>query len=90
MFNTTTLFLQSETSQQLDWLKTVLELHGSVEKSSLTQAKKINNKGFYKIGGEVENIPTLENCLKVILPNQNRKIGLCCFFLTCANMIFFL
>ena len=72
-------FYQSETSQHLDWLKTVLELHGSVEKSSLSRAKRINDEGFYKIGGEKEDIPTLENCLKVILPNQNQKIGLCCF-----------
>uniref|UniRef100_A0A3B4X7H2 RING-type E3 ubiquitin transferase n=1 Tax=Seriola lalandi dorsalis TaxID=1841481 RepID=A0A3B4X7H2_SERLL len=38
-----------DTARHLDWLKTVKESHGSVEFSSLSLAKSINERGIYTI-----------------------------------------
>jgi len=56
----------------MEWLKTVTELRGSVEKSSLTRAQRINKRGIYIIGKETEKNPTVENSLRLqICPKKN-------------------
>ena len=56
----------------MEWLKTVTELRGSVEKSSLTRAQQINKRGVYIIGKETEKNPSVENSLKLqIRPDKN-------------------
>ncbi|KAL5009497.1 hypothetical protein ScPMuIL_011802, partial [Solemya velum] len=40
----------ADTYLQLDWLKSVKKVHGSVEVTSLFQAEAINSKGIYRVG----------------------------------------
>ena len=60
----------------MGWLKTIIDLQGSVEKSSLAQAKRINEVGFYEIGKESGDIPNVNNCLKLIIPQPEYPSGL--------------
>ncbi|XP_078489225.1 E3 ubiquitin-protein ligase rnf213-alpha-like [Ciona intestinalis] len=61
-----------ETAKHLEWLKTVKDFHGSVEKSSLTRAQQINERGLYRIGGETQQIPSLDNCLELVIPKHRK------------------
>ena len=56
----------------MEWLKVVKEMRGSVEKSSLTRAQQINKRGIYIIGKEQETIPNVENCLKLLIPKDEK------------------
>ena len=59
----------------MEWLKTVKDLHGSVEKTSLSRAQLINRSGTYTIGNEKEKIPTVENCLKMLISESDTNEG---------------
>ena len=59
----------------MQWLKTVTELHGSVEKSSLSRAQLINTEGLYVIEGVNVDVPSVENCLKLHLPSHGEDGG---------------
>jgi len=66
-FTTWLVFLkfQRDTALQLEWLKATKDFHGSVEHSSLTRAKLINECGVYIVGGKESSMPTLEESLFV-------------------------
>ena len=57
----------------MEWLKVVKEMRGSVEKSSLTRAQQINERGIYVIGKEQETIPNVENCLKLLISKDEKR-----------------
>ncbi|XP_063350782.1 E3 ubiquitin-protein ligase rnf213-alpha-like [Pelmatolapia mariae] len=52
-----------DTARHLEWLKTVKESHGSVEFSSLSLAKSINERGVYIIKAQNQKKVDLENSL---------------------------
>ncbi|XP_052087598.1 E3 ubiquitin-protein ligase rnf213-alpha-like isoform X5 [Mytilus californianus] len=56
-----------DTHQQLDWLKSVKQSHGSVEVSSLSQTEAINASGTYEVGNSRENISLQKPALKDVL-----------------------
>ena len=42
-------------NRELPWLKGIKESHGAVEVSALAQAKAINARGIYRVGGGQSN-----------------------------------
>ena len=61
----------------MEWLKVVKETRGSVEQSSLTRAQQINRRGIYVIGKEQETITNVENCLKLLILEDEKSKGTC-------------
>ena len=59
----------------MEWLKTVTELRGSVEKSSLARARQINESGFYVIEKQNDEVLTVENCLILHIPKSDEFPG---------------
>nr|XP_039250627.1 E3 ubiquitin-protein ligase rnf213-alpha-like [Styela clava] len=63
-----------DTCKQLPWFKDLGQLHGSIEKLSLTRAQEINTSGIYTIEcNEEAMLPNLENCLKLSLRHSSRN-----------------
>ena len=54
-FTYISMFFQLEMNRQLPWLKGVKESHGAVEVSAVAQAKAINARGIYRLGGWKSN-----------------------------------
>ncbi|XP_074854696.1 E3 ubiquitin-protein ligase rnf213-alpha-like [Carettochelys insculpta] len=53
-----------------EWLQMVHDCHGSVERSSMTQARAINSKGIFIISTPQEFKPSLDNCISLVLPGE--------------------
>ena len=74
--------LKIDTSRQLEWLKGVEKSHGSVAKSSLMEAKAINEHGVYRVGcvsGGVEKsieTLTLDAVIQLKLPEDEKRFTL--------------
>ena len=65
-----TLFnVQIDTSRQLEWLKGVEKSHGSVAKSSLMEAKAINEHGVYCVGCVSEDV---EKSIETLTTDEKR------------------
>ena len=78
-----TLFhVQIDTSRQLEWLKGVEKSHGSVAKSSLMEAKAINEHGVYRVGCVSEDVEksietlTLDAVIRLKLPADEKRFTL--------------
>ena len=78
-----TLFnVQIDTSRQLEWLKGVEKSHGSVAKSSLMEAKAINEHGVYRVGCVSEDVEksietlTLDAVIQLKLPTDEKRFTL--------------
>ena len=78
-----TLFhVQIDTSRQLEWLKGVEKSHGSVAKSSLMEAKAINEHGIYRVGCVSEEVEkstetlTLDAVIQLKLPTDKKRFTL--------------
>ena len=78
-----TLFnVQIDTSRQLEWLKGVEKSHGSVAKSSLMEAKAINEHGVYRVGCVSEDVEksietlTLDAVIQLKLPKDEKRFTL--------------
>ena len=78
-----TLFnVQIDTSRQLEWLKGVEKSHGSVAKSSLREAKAINEHGLYRVGCVSEDVEksietlTLDAVIQLKLPTDEKRFTL--------------
>uniref|UniRef100_A0A672YT28 RING-type E3 ubiquitin transferase n=1 Tax=Sphaeramia orbicularis TaxID=375764 RepID=A0A672YT28_9TELE len=54
-----------DSARHLEWLKTVKDSHGSVERSSLSLASAINDKGIYLISAQRLSLDTV---LKLLIP----------------------
>ena len=61
------------TNKQMEWLTTFTEISGSVEKSSMSRARQINEKGVYAIGNNLNKNPSVENCLTLIISNEENN-----------------
>uniref|UniRef100_A0A8C5RBG0 RING-type E3 ubiquitin transferase n=1 Tax=Leptobrachium leishanense TaxID=445787 RepID=A0A8C5RBG0_9ANUR len=62
----------ADSAKHIEWLKIVQESHGSVELSSLSLAKTINNKGTYIIQAPTDSKQvTIDNVLRLNLPIAN-------------------
>uniref|UniRef100_A0A674GXD4 RING-type E3 ubiquitin transferase n=1 Tax=Taeniopygia guttata TaxID=59729 RepID=A0A674GXD4_TAEGU len=60
-------------AQQLEWLKTVKESHGSVELSSLSLAAAINSRGVYVLRAPADGQKvSLDSVLRFTLPGSSR------------------
>uniref|UniRef100_A0A672YYN5 RING-type E3 ubiquitin transferase n=1 Tax=Sphaeramia orbicularis TaxID=375764 RepID=A0A672YYN5_9TELE len=60
-----------DSARYLEWLKTVKDSHGSVERSSLSLASAINDKGIYLISAQTVKkvqILSLDTVLKLLIP----------------------
>ncbi|XP_053495453.1 E3 ubiquitin-protein ligase rnf213-alpha [Ictalurus furcatus] len=57
-----------DTARHLDWLKSVKESHGSVELSSLSFAKAINERGVYSITAPNQKKINMDTTLKLYVP----------------------
>ena len=74
--------VQIDTSRQLEWLKGVEKSHGSVAKSSLMEAKAINERGVYRVGCVSEDIEksietlTLGAVIQLKLPTNEKRLTL--------------
>jgi len=66
----------------LEWLKATKDFHGSVERSSLTRAKLINDNGVYIVGGKESSMPTLEESLSVEITKKLPESKQGIFFLS--------
>jgi len=63
-------------------LKATKDFHGSVEHSSLTRAKLINENGVYIVGGQESSTPSLEESLSVeMAKKESEKQGTFFFIL---------
>ncbi|XP_061567180.1 E3 ubiquitin-protein ligase rnf213-alpha-like [Cololabis saira] len=60
-----------DSARHLEWLKTVKDSHGSVERSSLSLASTINKKGIYLISAESATKLSLETALKLRIPEEH-------------------
>ncbi|KAK3552318.1 hypothetical protein QTP86_010384 [Hemibagrus guttatus] len=65
------VFKECDTARHLEWLKTVKDSHGSVELSSLSLASAINTKGIYFINAESQKKLSLDNVLKLRIPEEH-------------------
>ena len=74
--------LKIDTSRQLEWLKGVEKSHGSVAKSSLMEAKAINEHGVYRVGCISEDVEksietlTLDAVIQLKLPADEKRFTL--------------
>ncbi|CAK6972178.1 E3 ubiquitin-protein ligase rnf213-alpha-like isoform X5 [Scomber scombrus] len=68
-----------DTARHLDWLKTVKESHGSVEFSSLSLAKSINERGIYIIKAQNQKRLTLETSLMLQIQNGHENNMTCTY-----------
>ncbi|XP_030005629.1 E3 ubiquitin-protein ligase rnf213-alpha-like [Sphaeramia orbicularis] len=57
-----------DSARYLEWLKTVKDSHGSVERSSLSLASAINDKGIYLISAQTVKKLSLDTVLKLLIP----------------------
>ena len=82
MSHLTLFHLQIDTSRQLEWLKGLEKAHGSVEKSSLMEAKAINERGVYRVGCVSQDVEksietlTLDAVIQLKLPTDEKRITL--------------
>ncbi|XP_022619645.1 E3 ubiquitin-protein ligase rnf213-alpha-like [Seriola dumerili] len=68
-----------DTARHLDWLKTVKESHGSVEFSSLSLAKSINERGIYTIKAQNQKRLALETSLMLQIQDGPEKNMTCTY-----------
>ena len=66
------LFLQEHINNHPEWLGSVKELFGSVEKSSMFKVKQINKSGEFIIGKETIDDPTTESCLRLQITSSDK------------------
>ncbi|KAL3881508.1 hypothetical protein ACJMK2_027940, partial [Sinanodonta woodiana] len=67
-----------DTNRNLEWLKTVKQAHGSVEVTSLAQAKAISSKGIFRVGAlnTIKNITKgmdLQNTPQLTVPDHGSE-----------------
>ena len=66
--------MQEETNDQLKWFEDVEKFYGSVEKSSLTRAQEINERGVYSISKKKREFKTtLDNSMRLALPEDGSQ-----------------
>ncbi|KAM7163185.1 E3 ubiquitin-protein ligase rnf213-alpha-like isoform 1-T1 [Macrochelys suwanniensis] len=53
-----------------EWLQMVHDCHGSVERSSMSQARAINGNGIFIISTPQKFKPSLDNCISLLLPGD--------------------
>ncbi|XP_075784969.1 E3 ubiquitin-protein ligase rnf213-alpha-like isoform X2 [Pelodiscus sinensis] len=53
-----------------EWLQMVHDCHGSVERSSMSQARAINGKGIFVISTPQKFKPSLDTCISLQLPGD--------------------
>ncbi|XP_067411298.1 E3 ubiquitin-protein ligase rnf213-alpha-like isoform X2 [Emydura macquarii macquarii] len=56
-----------------EWLQMVHDCHGSVERSSMSQARAINGKGIFIISTPQKFKPSLDNCISLKLPEESAE-----------------
>ncbi|EMP27441.1 hypothetical protein UY3_15462 [Chelonia mydas] len=56
-----------------EWLQMVHDCHGSVERSSMSQARAINGKGIFIISTPQKFKPSLDNCISLLLPGDVKE-----------------
>ncbi|XP_065450526.1 E3 ubiquitin-protein ligase RNF213-like [Chrysemys picta bellii] len=56
--------------QNREWLQMVHDCHGSVERSSMSQARAINGNGIFIISTPQKFKPSLDNCISLLLPGD--------------------
>ncbi|CAM4686184.1 unnamed protein product [Lepidochelys kempii] len=56
-----------------EWLQMVHDCHGSVERSSMSQARAINGKGIFMISTPQKFKPSLDNCISLLLPGDVKE-----------------
>ncbi|XP_029285155.1 E3 ubiquitin-protein ligase rnf213-alpha-like [Cottoperca gobio] len=68
-----------DTARHLEWLKTVKESHGSVEFSSLSLAKSINERGMYTINAQYQKKLSVETSLMLQIQDGHEKSMACTY-----------
>ncbi|XP_063178349.1 E3 ubiquitin-protein ligase rnf213-alpha-like isoform X3 [Chroicocephalus ridibundus] len=56
-----------------EWIQMVHDSHGSVERSSISQARSINNNGIFTISAPLKFKATLEDCVSLRLLNDSEE-----------------
>ncbi|EMP27445.1 hypothetical protein UY3_15466 [Chelonia mydas] len=56
-----------------EWLQMVHDCHGSVERSSMSQARAINGNGIFIISTPQKFKPSLDNCISLLLPGDTAE-----------------
>ncbi|KAL3881507.1 hypothetical protein ACJMK2_027939 [Sinanodonta woodiana] len=74
-----------DTNRNLEWLKTVKQAHGSVEVTSLAQAKAISSKGIFRVGA----LNTIKNITKGMVFDSLRRLANVFIKLNSAGCILF-